>query len=348
MPLTYIYNLIHKALDHYGLIFQSLKVDSDTLTTYGQHGDFHYKILVDERPYSIRLLPEQRYANSDLSQSTSDILAQQLRYTDYLRAHGIPFMERVKLEPDALFTTITDSNGQKWTCCLFHWMDGQHVTANTVHTAARMGTLARRLHDVSLHQEEIRFPFIDHTVAYQRWLDDLQRLSISRMPEPVRSSLQEYLNLAQQHLDTARHHKSSSIQPVISTDLNSLNILWNQDQQIIGIVDHEHIGVTDRVQDLAWLIKWYARTEGIDSHDVSGRLAKILLAHYNSPTVLVPKEDPRLASLLWLSGCFNLHFIERTKHLLQEAGQHPEQYNPLQLHLETYHLRGERLTGLLI
>ncbi len=194
----------------------------------------------------------------------------------------------------------------------------------------------------------IRFPFIDHTVAYQRWLDNLQRLSISRMPEPVRNALQEYLNLAQYHLDTARLYKSSSLQPVISTDLNSLNVLWDSDQQIVGIVDHEHIGATDRVQDLAWLIKWYARMESIESHDVSGRLAKILLAHYNSPTMLVPEDDPRLASLLWLSGCFNLHFNERTKQLAFNAENNPIGYDQLQLHLQTYRLRGERLSGLLI
>jgi len=171
------------------------------------------------------LLPEQRYTGSALSHSTTDTLALQLRYTDYLRTQGIPFMERVKPEQDTFFTTITDSAGLHWTCCLFRWMDGHHVTVNTIHTAARRGTLARQLHDVSLHQQEIRFPFIDHTVAYQRWLSDIQRLSISRMPEPVRNSLQEYLSLAQQHLDTAQHHQSSSFQPVISTDLNSLNVL---------------------------------------------------------------------------------------------------------------------------
>lgn len=342
------FNLIEQAITSYGLDFHSFEIEPVSLTTYGKHGDLHYKILVDERPYSIRLLPKKRYVNSDLSQSTPDLLTKQLRYTDYLRANGIPFMKRVKPTDEALFTTIMDSIGQEWTCCLFHWIDGHHVTANTEQTAARMGQLARQLHDVSLHEQEIQFPFIDHTVTYQRWLGDLQRLSASRMPEPVQNSFQEYLTLAQQHLDTARLPKSSSLQPVISTDLNSLNVLWDSDQHIVGIVDHEHIGATDRVQDLAWLIKWYARTEGIDSHDVSGRLAKNLLTHYNSPTVLVPKEDPRLASLLWLSGCFNLHFVERTKHLLQEAGQHPEQYNPLQLHLQTYRLRNERLSGLLI
>jgi len=129
--------------------------------------------------------------------------------------------------------------------------------------------------------------------------------------------------------------------------LNSLNILWDSDQHIVGIVDHEHIGATDRVQDLAWLIKWYARTEGIDSHDVSGRLAKSLLTHYNSPTVLVPKEDPRLDSLLWLSGCMNLHFVERTKQLAFDAENNPAGYDQFQLHLQTYRLRGERLVGLL-
>jgi len=256
-------------------------------------------------------------------------------------------MQPVKPAHDAFFTTITDSNGQKWTCCLFHWMDGRHVTANTEQTAARMGQLARQLHDVSLRQQEIQFPFIDHTVTYQRWLGDLQRLSISRMPKPVQNSFQEYLTLTQQHLDTARHPKSSSLQPVISTDLNSLNILWDSDQHIVGIVDHEHIGATDRVQDLAWLIKWYARTEGIGSHDVSGRLAKTLLAHYNSPTVLVSQDDPRLAALLWLSGCFNLHFIERTKQLAFDAENNPVGYDQFQLHLQTYRARGEQLSVLL-
>lgn len=221
------------------------------------------------------------------------------------------------------------------------------MTANTEQTAARMGQLARQLHDVSLHQHEICFPYTDHTVSYQRWLGDLQRLSISRMPEPVRNSLQEYLALAQQNLDTAQQHQSSSFQPVISTDLNSLNVLWDSEQQIVGIIDHEHIGGTDRVQDLAWLIKWYSRTEGIESYDVSGRFAKSILAHYNSPTVLVSQEDPRLAALLWLPGCMNLHFIERTKQLAFDAENNPVGYDQFQLHLQTYRARGEQLSVLL-
>lgn len=221
------------------------------------------------------------------------------------------------------------------------------MTANTRHTAARMGMLTRRLHDVSLHQQEIRFPFIDHTVAYQHWLNEFQQFSFSRLPEITRDLFDSYLNLVQHHIDTARPADPSSIQPVISTDLNSLNILWNHNQQIVRIVDHEHIGATDRVQDLAWLIKWYARTESIESYNVSVRLAKILLAHYNSPTMLVSEDDPRLAALLWLSGCMNLHFIERTNQLAFNAENNPPGYEQLQLHLQTYRLRGERLVGLL-
>lgn len=347
MHRRYDYPLIEQAVKSFGLVFHSLEVHPNTLTTHGKHGDKHYKILIDGQSYSIRLLPEQRYAESALSYSTPDLLTEQLRYTDYLRAHDIPFMERVQPIHEGLFTTIRDSTGQEWTCCLFHWLDGHHVTANTMHSASQIGTLARQVHDLSRNYQAFHFPYVDHTIAYQRWFHDLQELSFSSMPESVRDSFQDYLSLAQQHIDVARHRNHSFTQPVISTDLNSLNVLWDTTQQIVGIVDHEHIGATDRVQDLAWLIKWYTRTEGIDSHEVSGHLAKTVLAHYNSPTVLVPDEDPRLAALLWLSGCFNLHFVEQTTHLLQEAGQHSEQYNPLQLHLETYRLRGERLTGLL-
>lgn len=341
------YPLIEQAVNSFGLVFHSLKVAPNSLTTHGKHNDKHYKISIDELFYSIRLLPEKRYAESALSRSTPDLLTEQLRYSDYLRANGIPFMKRVQPIHEGLFTTVQDPTGQKWTCCLFHWMDGHHVTANTMHSAAQIGTLARQVHDLSRNYQAFHFPYVDHTVAYQRWFHDVQELSFSSMPESVQDSFQEYLSLAHQHIDVAKHRNHLSAQPVISNDLNSLNVLWNPNQQIVGIVDHEHIGATDRVQDLAWLIKWYARTESIESHDVSGHLAKSLLAHYNSPTVLVPKDDPRLTSLLWLSGCFNLHFVERTKHLLQETEQHPEQDNPLQLHLETYRLRGERLTGLL-
>ncbi|MGE6555549.1 hypothetical protein [Exiguobacterium artemiae] len=148
MEQTKPFTLINQAVMSYNLDFQSLELIRVSLTTHGQHGDLHYKILIDGHPYSIRLLPKKRYVNSDLSQSTPDLLTKQLRYTDYLRAHGIPFMERVKPSRNALFTTITDPSGQNWTCCLFHWMDGHHVTVNTRHTAARMGTLARQLHDV--------------------------------------------------------------------------------------------------------------------------------------------------------------------------------------------------------
>ena len=133
---------------------------------------------------------------------------QQLRYTDYLRTQGIPFMERVKPEPDALFTNNHRFKRTKLDM-LSVSLDGRPPRNGEYKTYGRSdGHVSPSSCMMSrLHQQEICFPYIDHTVAYQRWLGDLQRLSISRMPEPVRNSLQEYLTLAQQHLDTARHHQ---------------------------------------------------------------------------------------------------------------------------------------------
>ena len=138
-------NLICQALKSYGLVFRSLEIEPVSLTTYGKHGDVHFKILIDGHPYSIRLLPEQRYTGSALSHSTTDTLALQLRYTDYLRVNGIPFMECVKPTQETLFTIITDSAGQKWRCCLFHWMDGHHVTPHNITNLLPFNRSSRRI-----------------------------------------------------------------------------------------------------------------------------------------------------------------------------------------------------------
>lgn len=130
--------------------------------------------------------------------------------------------------------------------------------------------------------------------------------------------------------------------PVLSTDLNALNILWKNDH-IVGIVDHEHIGYSDRIQDIAWILKLYARNEGIHSFSVSPELAQTILENYDM-NIFDQDDFVRLESLLWLSGCFNFHFVQQTFNFLSDFIVSNEE---LSEHLERYRQRGKALLSLL-
>ncbi|MEK1830292.1 phosphotransferase [Priestia megaterium] len=73
----------------------------------------------------------------------------------------------------------------------------------------------------------------------------------------------------------------------MQSDLNPLNILWDETDSITGIIDFEHIGYTDRIEGIAWLIKWYSRTQGIGNNEVSPRLAQSLLKGYGMRSFLI-------------------------------------------------------------
>lgn len=95
------------------------------------------------------------------------------------------------------------------------------------------------------------------------------------------------------------------------------NFLESFKGEVIGIVDFESITYTDRVEGLAWLIKWYLRPYGIGSHEMSPDLAKAVLRGYDAEEILTQNDLSRLPSLLWLSGCLNWNFIDKTIGLLK-------------------------------
>ena len=82
--------------------------------------------------------------------------------------------------------------------------------------------------------------------------------------------LREYIDLAKYHIECAY---TSELEFIVQTDLNPLNVLWGSSQKVKGIVDFESISYVDRIEGLAFLIKWYSRTEGVQSHEVCSKVA---------------------------------------------------------------------------
>ena len=86
--------------------------------------------------------------------------------------------------------------------------------------------------------------------------------------------LREYINLATYHIECAY---TSNLQFIVQTDLNPLNVLWDSSQCVKGIVDFESIGYVDRIEGLAFLIKWYFREQKEYS---LMKYAQVLLVHF--------------------------------------------------------------------
>ena len=194
------------------------------------------------------------------------------------------------------------------------------------------GKEARKIHDISSPFQSSTFEKKSHLDGYGEFIKLLDNKG------GTCKKLRGYIELAKYHIECAH---TSDLEFIVQTDLNPLNVLWDTNQCVKGIVDFESIGYADRMEGLAFLIKWYSRTEGIESHEVCPKVARAFLEGYGANNILTSNEYKRLSSLLWLSGSLNWNFVKKTMSLMGDESALVE-------HLRVYKGRGERLSSLLI
>jgi aminoglycoside phosphotransferase (APT) family kinase protein len=162
----------------------------------------------------------------------------------------------------------------------------------------------------------------------------------------MKSNSDKMKEMLTQHLRIAESHmKASSTDQhdfIVQSDLNPLNVLWDTDGTLTGIVDIESIGYTDRIEGLAWFLKWYTRVDGIGSEKISSPLASTFIDTYTAGSSFDYNEYKRLRSLLWLSGCMNWNFVKKTIEVIDTGDA-----TLLFEHLENYKRRGDQLVGLI-
>jgi hypothetical protein len=331
-------DLIRKALIPYKLGNESLVVEK-VLHETSWNKDLHYKIVADGKPFSARFIGYNRSPNEAFGEISDEILVEQTRFCRYLVKNHIPFMRLFPVSEECSFTSIKWEN-EMYRFLLFEWMDGQHLTHCDVHIAEEFGQLSRRFHDISNRFTSTVFPKRSHLVGYTQFVEELRlTMNSTNVPTGSLQMVEEYLNLVEHHIERARKEQLDFI---IQSDLNPLNVIWDQNITVIGIVDFESIGYTDRIEGLAWLIKWYSRTAGIDSFEMSPDVAKAFLKGYQWSDFEASNDVDRLSSLIWLSGCINWNFIKNTIKILETG--HEE---TLRKHIDAYKLRGEKLYSLI-
>ncbi|MCU4766622.1 phosphotransferase enzyme family protein [Bacillus toyonensis] len=322
--------IIKDILMNYFKEIHSLAVEEE-LHNNSWNTDLHYKIMVNRKSYSARFMNSKRTINPAFGALSNEQLIEQVRFTYYLREHGIPFMQMNKNRSGESFTLVT-WNDEQYRFVLSNWIEGEHITHCTEAIAEAFGTEARKIHDISSAFQSLIFQKKSHLDGYAQFIHMLESKASAC------KELREYINLAKYHIEYAY---TSELEFIVQTDLNPLNVLWDSSQQIKGIVDFESIGYVDRIEGLAFLIKWYSRTEGIQSHEVSPSVASAFLEGYKAHNILTLNDYKRLSSLLWLSGSLNWNFVKKTLSVISDERE-------LEEHLEVYRVRGERLSSLLI
>lgn len=331
--------LIKKALIPYFIGNKSLVIEKE-LHIGSWNSDLHYKIVVDGIPYSARFIKYNRSPNTVFGEITNEVLYEQTKFCQFLVNNSVPFMRLFTISEDEPFTTVKWKN-EIYRFILFEWIEGQHITHCNEYIAEEFGKVARRFHDISSIYKSSIFQKKSHLVGYSQFINNL-RNKVKTLNLSLESSImiEEYLEITEHHIGKANTKRFDFI---LQSDLNPLNIIWNENKKVIGIVDFESIGYSDRVEGLAWLIKWYSRTNGINSHEMSSKVTKSFLKGYNSDDFLNKKDYHRLSSLIWLSGCINWNFVKKTTEILETNNS-----VALKKHIDTYKQRGEKLLSLIL
>lgn len=329
-------SLLEKVLIQYPIGMTSLSIKKE-LKSWSN--DLHFKIVADGKAYSARFLREDRSPNNVFGEMNANILLEQTRFCRFLTDRQIPFMNLVPDTTGNPFTEV-EWNSENYYFILFEWLDGEHITKGNEKISYEFGKMTREFHDLGGSFESNIFTKKSHLKGYVEFIEQVRGHvhSIEISMENV-NLLAQYLEIARAHIESA---KTENMEYIIQSDLNPLNVLWDKNGNVAGIVDFESIGYGDRIEGLSWLVKWYSRTDGIHTKDFSAELAREFLRGYRAHDFLRNEKDyQRLSSLIWLSGCMNWNFVKGI------TSMNIKDKDLLKSYLDLYIKRGQQLLSLI-
>ncbi|WP_176526010.1 phosphotransferase [Bacillus sp. AFS001701] len=288
--------LIINILKQFPLSVHSIEIVKD-FNIQKWHNDKHFKILVNNTAYSARFISIHRSNNDSVK-----IIEEQIIFTEFLVENRIPFMQIVKSRMNERFLSVLIDN-QSYRFILFKWIDGIHINNFNHMITEKVGMMAAGFHETAARFKSNSFPKKSHLIAYEGFVNSLiVELNSTEILEENKTLLSEYLELTKLHINNAQ---TDQFEFIIQSDLNPLNIIWDiEDQTIKGIVDFESITYVDRIEGLAWIIKWYSKSSET-SNDRSKNLTEKFMNKFSEHFQIGTEHIDRLSSLLWLSGCIN-------------------------------------------
>lgn len=128
-------------------------------------------------------------------------------------------------------------------------MNGLKVSINHIdeYIAEEFGKVARGFHVISSLYKSSILPKKSHLDGFTQFINDIRnqvKLVKTNMSVEALKMVEDYLQLTENHI---KNEVTTKFDFIIQSDLNPLNIIWNEDKKVIGIVDSESIGYSDRL-----------------------------------------------------------------------------------------------------
>lgn len=279
------------------------------------HGDIHFKAKIKNLPYSIRFIHDNREFNCiPPIIMDGNMLRSQIIYGQYLRKHGIPFMQAFDFgKNDYIFNVCIDK--KNFRVVIFEWQQGACVKLSNEIIAFEVGKLARRIHDVS---EQYPHDNLIEIHSFKEYTLRLNQLKGMRSDNHIKNdNLDSFIVCTEKNIETAFAKKD--IRLVTHGDLNFPNLFWNNEiTKVTSIVDFDSIGITTRLNDLAWIMKWYSREKGIGNEAFSVDLVQKVIDGYGYKEIFSIEDRQYLVSLVWLHSCMNNGFIMNMENAIKQ------------------------------
>lgn len=279
------------------------------------HGDIHFKVVINNLPYSIRFIHDNREFNCIPPVIMDDnMLRSQIIYGQYLMKNDIPFMKAFNFQNNNLILNVYIED-RNYRVVMFEWQQGVCIESSNEVIAYEIGKLARRIHDVSEQYTHDNLVEIHSFREYTLRLDQLKEMrSENRISN---NNLDSFIACTEKNIETAFAINSKKL--VTHGDLNFPNLFWESGAaKITGIVDFDSIGITTRLSDLAWLMKWYSREKGIGNEIFSANLVQKVIDGYGYKEIFSIEDCRHLLSLVWLHSCMNNGFIMNMENAIKQ------------------------------
>jgi len=279
------------------------------------HGDIHFKAKINDTPYSVRFIKDDREFNCIPSIiMNNNVLRSQITYGRYLRENDIPFMKSFDFGNNnfILYACIENKN---YRVVIFEWLQGVCIKSSNEIIAYEIGRLARQMHDASEQYScdnlvEIH-SFREYTLRLNQLKEMINENHINN------NNLDLFIACTEKNIETAFKINRKKI--VAHGDLNFPNLFWNMEfNKITGIVDFDSIGITTRISDLAWIMKWYSRERGIGNEVFSVDLVQRVVDGYGYREIFNMEDSRYLISFVWLHSCMNNGFIMNMENAIKQ------------------------------
>lgn len=308
------------------------------------HGDRFFKLSSNRQIYLARLIDRVRLYRTSPQQYVSDaMLRAQLSVCAEFGRHGLPYLQLVHPQVGSMPWCELSVAGRDARLVVFRWVQGQALASVNDAQSAQIGYWLGRSHAALAKATHVDASALPHSHDYElhaHWVGDIRRALLGQ--PPLQDLLDDYLQDCDRRIDFLRQHLDTP-RLIVHGDFNLPNVLWSADGKSVDtIIDFDQIGLARGIEDLAWVVKWYAlRSEPQQMH---GNL-RCLLTQYLSQRALSASEWQCLPALLWLNSGVNYNFVLKVVRGIDTLalGVLREQ---LQLLVHSYRSRSENMSEL--